>query len=238
MARALLKALPREWTVSSTLVRTLFALALMGCVVSPQPEPPGATTMSLDDSGLRGAPGTVPGGEGIVVATALFGEMPPSVAVVNPDGSFGPVPLEAPAGQTRTRVEVRVGEGRSPVVDVDFELGLPVPVEQPLDCVVLEPELDLGEVPIGVRTRAEVVVANNCLDAIEVNADFTFLRFGARGFVTDLALPQAVPPGSEARLLVDLTPAAPGLADDILSVDLRQGPTQDRRFVTLVGVAR
>ncbi|MGE0791408.1 MAG: hypothetical protein AB7S26_37380 [Sandaracinaceae bacterium] len=210
-----------------------------GCVVSPQPEPPGLAGLSFRQDELEGAPDTVPTGDGTAFFWALFTADEAVTSPVNRDGSFGPVPFTAPLMDSWVRTEVRLGETRSRPIDFMRDGERAVPVVFPIACVTAETEVDAGEIPVGETTRVEVVLRNDCEVQIVIGSDFTTLRFEDRGIVLDApALPVEIPAGGSRSFLVDITPTAPGLVLDILSLDVRRDPDRDRRFVTVVGRAR
>lgn len=216
----------------------LTALVLTGCVVSPQPEPPGLDGIAYRMDSLEGAPGTVPTAEGDLTVIALFGEMGPATAAVNDDGSFGPIAFTFPGTDSWARADVRVDETRSETVDFMRDGDAAVPIVFPIDCVTVEPTLDWGEVDVGVREERVVTVTNDCLETIGIGTDFNGLRYGDRGFDEDFATPIEIPVGESAQLTVFLEASAPGLVEDVLSLDIRRGMDTDRRFVSLFALAR
>jgi hypothetical protein len=193
----------------ATLLATSVSLAAMGCVVSPQPSPPGPTLeASLVSPGLtpeaafegvivRGAPGTVDPPEGVVVVTNLDASDPPSIAPVAADGSFE---IAVPGTVADVlRLQVDVGPARSEPIDLRIDGTVFVEAVPALDdCLVIDPtrwvELD------GIGDARSLVLENGC--DVPVRFAAPRLRRGLAGFGVTPTAAFELAPGQTTTLSV------------------------------------
>lgn len=238
MARSLLRVLRVTRWLALVL---LAALALGGCVVSPQPSPPnlhpeGVTLRDpssdvIDGIRLIGEPGTVDPAEGVVVATSLDADVPPIVEPVRDDGSFQIVV----GGSGEHRLQVRDGSARS--IPFDFVIDVAsltlAPAPRPLeDCLVLEPayELDFGDVRAGASAERQVRIENGC--GSEVTLAPSRLRESAAP-ITTIDGELTLPPGGSTAITVRAAPTGPGGAVEATLFVEAIAPMRDRRPLTL-----
>jgi len=230
----------RRWT------HLLLALGLFGagCAVSPQPSPPnlqpqgielGDGAPELSDSALVlvGQPGTVDPPEGVVVATALDGTDPPRVEPVRADGSFSITSrLDG-----ELRLQVRSGSARSAPLDLVLGGSGVTPAPRPLEsCIrataagVAALAHDFGDLRVGAATELLVTLTNRCDSELALSAR---LRTDSPAFRLMATLPETLPMGASITIPVRAEPAAPGVYEDTLLVDV-SAPVTDRRALTLL----
>lgn len=216
----------------------VLAAAAASCVVSPQPSPP---DVILDDDrigltpgvegfasviGFAAAPGTVKPAQGIVVVTNLDADDAPSVAKVQPDGSFV-IAVPGVSGQT-FRFQAKNGDARSQPVDIAIDSSGTKATDLSVtpSCLVLDPAswiaLD------GVADARSIVIQNQCTTAVAIAAPR--LRRGLGGFSFSPTTPITVPAGGVATLTVH---AGNGVeTEDVLLLDVT-APAPTRRAITL-----
>jgi hypothetical protein len=211
------------------------------CVVSPQPTPPDSvlvgnliglnpgTELAKDVIGFQGAPGAVDPPTGVVVVTDLDATDTPSIATVQPDGSFF-IAVPGQPGET-FRFQAKNGNARSAPFDVIVgSSGADItPLAQQPGCLALEPgnwlALD------GAGSMRDLVLRNDCSGPLALAAPH--LRRGLAGF--SFALDVSTPPltlaaGATATITVQAGDGAE--VEDVLYLDAT-GPTAVRRAVTL-----
>lgn len=219
------------------------ATLVAGCVVSPQPSPPGSDPSidgdgigsvelaeALDQSNLlsfEAAPGTVDPAEGVVIVTNLDNTDAPSVAAVEADGSFT-IALPGFPGDT-VRFQVKSGAKRSQPFDVVVgadRVTLTEPAPLP-SCLTIDPArwvaLD------GEGDARNVLVANDCSFSVQIGAPS--LRRGKAGFSFSPTQPVPLNPGQTAFFTVRAE-AVTGEPEDVLFLDL-VGPDVPRQALTL-----
>lgn len=220
-----------------------FTTLVVGCVVSPQPSPPGSDpsldgdgigtvelTETLDQSNLlsfEAAPGTVDPAEGVVVVTNLANSDAPSLAAVAADGSFT-IALAGFPGDT-VRFQVKSGAKRSQPFDIVVgadRVTLTEPAPLP-GCLTIDPArwvaLD------GEGDARNVLVSNECAFSVQIGAPS--LRRGKAGFSFSPTQPVSLNPGQTAFLTVraDVVTDEP---EDVLFLDLA-GPDVPRQAITI-----
>lgn len=184
-----------HFTLATLLVfACLILVAVLGCVVSPQPEPPAVDgeriTIALTSEDPESPdPDTVnfTGGEGaaspagatlslINVDDARFW----SEVTIGADGSFA-ASLSGEPGQ-EFRLQVDTGSRRSEplrLVTPD-EDGPAESVENPLEgCLVIQPgdQLDFGDIELGDVAANQVVVRNDCDEEVEIESIWLVLGY-------------------------------------------------------------
>ncbi len=220
--------------------------ALVGCNVSPQPEPP-SVKPSLDGSAVgfqknvivmgvafEAPPGTVEPAEGEIVVINLDRTDPPVFAPVAPDGSFKLVLDGQP--QAEFRFQVRTGSGRSEPVDLagDSTGTVVGPVAHPLaSCLTLAAALELELDGSSGAIERSVTVSNGCADALSFA--LPSFRTSHPGFsIAGGAQPFALEPGQDLSLSVRFDPGVAGAAEEISFVEV-PAPERDRRPISLFG---
>jgi hypothetical protein len=218
------------------------AVLVAACGVSPQPSPPisdppeldgglvsiGVSPEGVTDSvSIYGGPGTVDPPEGVVVITNLETDDAPSIAPVQPDGSFE-ILLNG-ATSDILRLQVDADAGRSEPVDLRItgvDTGVePAPID--FDCLVLEPALWL---PLdGEGDVRSIVLENGCADAITIAAPR--LRRGQAGFTFSPTAPLDLAAGASVTITVRAA-AAQAEDEDVLFFEI-VSPTAGRRAVTV-----
>ena len=218
------------------------AAAASGCIVSPQPSPPGEEPAldggligtdggpeSLTDSvRFVGAPGTVDPAEGSVIITNLDdAELPTSVAV-DPDGGFD-VLVPGDGGDT-FRFQALADGQRSDVTDltVSADKTSITPAGVGRVCLVMTTTswFSLGE----DGSAQSILVRNDCPEAVAHQAPR--LRRGQAGFTFAPTTSGTIQPG-ETLIVTARRTAAGTEAEDVLIVDFLDAE-QSRRAITLV----
>jgi len=212
------------------------------CGVSPQPSPPisdppeldgglisiGVSPEGITDSvSIYGGPGSVDPPEGVVVVTNLETDDAPSIAPVQPDGSFEILLNGATSNILRFQVDAETG--RSEPVDLRVtgaDPGVePAPID--FDCLALEPALWL---PLdGDGDARSIVLANACADAITIAAPR--LRRGQAGFTFSPTSPIDLAAGDSVTITVRAA-AAQAEDEDVLYFEI-VAPTAGRRAITI-----
>ncbi|NUP11331.1 MAG: hypothetical protein HOW73_35240 [Polyangiaceae bacterium] len=228
-------------------VLTLLAapLALVACVVSPQPSPPdpdlSGDGIELLDPGteeldgflaFEAAPGSVTPAGGVVIVTNLDGTDAPSTVPVRDDGSFAVALPGFPNNVVRFQVD---NDGaRSEPIDLAVDAtgqNASIVDDEPA-CLRIDPSRFL---PLdGAGDTQTIVLTNDCADTIQIDAPrlrrgrapISFsptqpfdIAPGENGFVTVRALGEAEVPGANET-------------EDVLFFEI-VGPTPARRAVTV-----
>jgi hypothetical protein len=224
---------------SRTVARLGLLLALVGgCVVSPQPSPPDIVfdgdLLGLNPgvelvaavSGFQAAPGTVSPPKGVVVVTNLDDASAPSVAEVQPDGSFA-IAVPGFPGQ-RYRFQAKDGDARSLPFDVRLSSGGDAAARIPpeVDCLVLTPGSWLSlDGPGDVRS---IVLTNQCDGAVSIAPPR--LRRGLGGFSLTRRSAIQLAPGDVA--LITVLASTGSEPEDLLLLDV-VAPVAASRAITL-----
>jgi hypothetical protein len=215
-------------------------MAIAGCVVSPQPSPPvdspeldgglvsvGLTPESLLESiTIVGAPGAVDPAEGSVVVTNLDRDDAPSVAPVQPDGSFEIVVNGALSEELR--LQARTQDARSQPVDLLLDASGTL-VSSPVDfaCLTIEPALWL-ELD-GQGDARSIVLTNGCAEALTIAAPR--LRRGLAGFTFSPTAPIALGAGEATTVTVRAVTTTQE-DEDVIFFEI-VAPTAGRRAITI-----
>lgn len=215
------------------------ATACVGCVVSPQPSPPFEANLAGGGIRLRPGveltgnvvgfiadPGSVDPPDGVVLITNLDATDAPSVADVQPDGSFE-IAVPGVAGQS-FRFQAKNEDARSEPFDVRVSAdGASVSVPATAaECLSIEPSLWAAlDGPADARS---VVLSNGC--GVEVTIDPPRLRRGRAGFTFSPTAALAIPDGATATITVQSTEGSE--VEDVLFFDVTL-PESGRRALTL-----
>lgn len=215
------------------------AAALAGCIVSPQPSPPEpeldgfgvglgpSPELLTDQITFTADPGTVDPAEGVVVVTNLETDDAPSLATVEPDGSFA-IAVRGALGDT-FRFQAKVASERSEPVDLRVDaqgLGL-TPAEDALPCLVVEPATWIAL--DGGTDAQSLVVRNDCDVAVSVAAPR--LRRGRGPFTFSPTSPLELAPGDATTITVRASGGG-SEREDVLFLEIAS-PTPARRALTL-----
>jgi hypothetical protein len=225
----------------------VFALvaASAGCLVTPLPDPPDLDGPRLDrvalepDVGLvmtstvvRGSAGTALPGATLVVVP-LSNALPPALALVAEDGSFETT-VDGISGD-ELRLSLRFGSARSTPVDVVVPemTGPPTPARRD-PCIVVEPELDFGEIASGSEAMGAIVLRNECTAPIVVGG--ATLRQPSVVFTVDPLAGVMLDVGTSVAIGVRFAPPARGAYEQTVLLAI-SGAVTERRPVTLFGSA-
>jgi hypothetical protein len=224
------------------LLAAFAASSLLGCGISPRPEPPHSEGPTVDLSSvvtaepitfdiftLRGLEGAVKPPEGIVRAYNLEVTDPPAEAAVESDGGFELSLVAVPGDELR--LQVIAGARRS--LPSDFIVGpVGTAVQQATralgDCLLLEPRLELELV---AATAAAISVDNGC------ELDVQLLAPAVRSPWPELTLgqqqtwPATLGPGDSLSLDVLLSETTT-ITEEIIFIEAT-APESDRRPVTV-----
>ncbi len=206
----------------------LVALGLVGCAVTDTgnppltpPDPGRMETMFLAGGSLtlRGQPGAVASGDGVMRVTDLSTARPPVDAPIAADGSFT-LQLLAESDAV-LRLQHVVGADRSAPLDRDASTLAAAPVASP--CVSLEPALEVRAGAGDEATVEAVELVNGCDEPVSLLArvretspplavtprlSAARLEPGARGV---LSLELAPAAGAEATVLLELAGSSVGV---------------------------
>lgn len=200
------------------MVRLFLVLCLLGCSVSPQPDPAlDVDRIGYTDAELRGEPGSVvPRGAQLYV-WPLFATEGPTIVDIERDGSFA-VPW-TPA-EDETRLQVRSDEMTSDVVDIvrSGDRAVLRPLE---DCVDIPRVLELSGT-VGVELIIDVPVTSDCAFVFEIVPGESGMLGIEPGFMfEDIGLGFDVGPGETLNeIRVFFTPPAAGVHTDRLLIDV------------------
>jgi hypothetical protein len=222
-----------------TLLVVLVLLPL-GCLGTPQPDPPNIDPAHIFGFGTLGPPTVrILGEEGAVVPAdvllriySLDQTEPPVDVTPAPDGSFDIEVPGLPDEEFRLQA-LRDGERSLPldVVVVTTGTGLVQPAPRPLaDCLWTSPELETT-VPAG--GRATIRLRNDCVDPVVVSRIAIRVPVSPFAVVSPTA-PADLPAGAELPIVVEYVPLAGDPDEEILLLET-SAPLADRRPITLVG---
>ncbi len=212
---------------------TILALALVGCVATPLPEPPNLDRVSFVDNGgdlgVVGEAGAATPGSNVFLANL---DDPEGMSVVTPadaEGAFNGTVAGMPGDVVQ--IQVRPADGpRLPAVDVDTGTGEPT-IDTLGDCLSGDGPVDFGaaridDVPI-VRT---VTLQNDCADPVSLTA-----RVRAPGaFRIDAGAELSIPVGGAQTIELSYVATAIGPQDNHLLLQVAS-PVAERRSVLLEG---
>jgi len=219
------------------LSRSLLLLLVLGaCTVSPQPDPPAfdVDRVGYGAAELVGEPDAVEPGGAEVWISPLFDAVPPTVLIAADDGSFGPLPWTA----TETRVQVRDGDRRGDPVDIVRD-GDRATLRPATACVVVPPQVDLGEVPLSTDTVRSLEIRNDCAFDAEIVPGLTdFLGTGPGFDLDDIGLGLDLLAGETATLDILVFSDTPGELRDRLRVDLSGDGIDEQRAIEVFATAR
>lgn len=232
---------PRTTITSRISVITALLALVVGCGISPKPEPPSAepTLPVIDpvqivsqeptdgppEPTIVGGPGAVEPPDGIVRATNLDDTGDPLDAVIQADGSFA-LWLDLFAGD-EIRLQVITDAVRSEPFDfvvVSGKGALPAP--RPLaDCLILAPAAQ-----IDITKSLQVVVTNRCPFDVSVNAPL--VRRPASGWIAGAGAlwPSLLAPAAKVTIAMQ-APAGVDDAEEVIFIEA-VGPQTDRRPIT------
>jgi hypothetical protein len=211
------------------------AVLLVGCSVSPIPDPPNLQPPDLSRimvetgtsvPGLLGEPGAVEPGADLWVVNLDTME-PPVTIVTDPDGGFDSGGIPAFVGQ-ELRLQARMGALRSD--PVDFLVGGGEIVRPTASCLVLEPTLELA---LEAEMTTSIQIANDCGSPARIDA--IRLRAPSAAIAIETASPLDIADGGSATIDIFFRPDASGLLEEIVILDVTL-PEIDRRVVTAFGV--
>jgi hypothetical protein len=186
-----------------------------------------STVRSATTVELEGQPGSAAPAGGVVHIVDLDGTAPPVEATVRDDGSFQ-VTIDMESGDV-LRFDVRNGTERSEPVDMVVGTESLSPAQPSLACWTISGLLlTLGEAGDVVR------IENDCDESLRLSR--VALRVQNANFTIG-SVPADVPSGSKAEIAVGYASASSEPDEEILLVEI-DAPVQDRRAVTLVGVAQ
>lgn len=209
-----------------------------GCVVSPQPSPPDAildgdrisltpgVELVASVTGFFAEPGAVSPPKGQVLVTNLDGSDAPSVADVQPDGSFA-IAVPGVSGQ-RYRFQVKDGDIRSQPFDLEVSSSgfTAEDLAGEATCLVLTPatwaKLD------GPGDARSIVLRNKCEENVAIDAPR--LRRGLAAFSFSPTKPLELGPGEMTTLTVHVGSGPE--SEDVLFLDVTK-PDAARLAVTL-----
>lgn len=209
---------------------------LLGCSISPQPEPPADLTPSIaaseieisaTASGLRvsGAPGAV---EGTAAELRIYNLETANVrvdATVADDGSFT-ADLDGMGGD-RLRLQVRSDDGVSAPMDLTG-VGVAQPVTTPLaDCLIFSPpsEIDFGDTSLNDFQVGRVDMRNDCATDVSLYSIGVLVAESAFSFI--IPTDPVIPAGSSRPFGVAFTPSRTGEHEDVVILSLEDG-AEDR----------
>jgi hypothetical protein len=224
----------------------LLASACGPGVATPMPEPPTVFDLTAvgQPSGLVAAAGKEPDSKTIhvfedrlpahsTVRVTNLDRMDPTVAVDVPEGRGTDLIVSVIDGE-ELRFEAVTGELRSEPADAIFVLDDPLsgafhlaPAER-FACLKLEPGYRLD---ITGATRATLSLENGC--ASPLTLDNPRSRLALPDFTLDTAPPIEVAAAASTELTVDFAPAAPGVREDVLFIDVTLDGTTLRYPFTL-----
>ncbi len=192
------------------------AWGLVGCGVSPKPDPPDVafefdperTTFNEPDAPhsperpveLVGGPGAASPPGAIIRLYPLGSDLPRAEAEVGMDGSF--LMPEVLGGQ-EVRIQILHGTERSEPVDLwlDPDTAHPAPVTRAFaDCLVLDPDKELE-----LRSTHSVVVSNGCGDRVTLDAPVLRRAVSGIDLGTNQSWPVTLSPGGEIEIRVEPT---------------------------------
>jgi hypothetical protein len=216
----------------------LAAAASASCVVSPQPSPPEAVLkgsliglrpgveLAATVVGFEAGPGAVDPPEGVVIVTNLDGADAPSVAAVQPDGSFA-IAVPGQPGQS-FRFQAKIGGTRSQPIDLEVSAsGITASaLDTGASCLTVQPGAWLAFT--GDGDQRSVVIDNQCAGTVTLAAPH--LRRGLAGFSLSSVPTTGVPQGSSVTIAVQA--GAGSEAEDVLILDVT-APFTERHAVTL-----
>jgi hypothetical protein len=217
------------------------AIALAGCVVSPQPSPPvdspeldgglvsvGVSPESLLESvTIMGAPGSVDPAEGVVMVTNLDRDDAPSIAPVRDDGSFEIV-VNGTVSEV-LRLQVKTPSARSEPVDLLLDASIAGVASAPVDfaCLTTDPALWLAL--DGEGDARSIVLTNGCGEALTIAAPR--LRRGLAGLTFSPTAPFSLGAGESTTVTVRAATATEE-DEDVMFFEI-VAPTAGRRAITI-----
>ncbi len=208
---------------------------VLGCSISPQPEPPveltpsiqGEIEISTTSSGLRvsGAAGAVDGKSAELRIYNLETANVRVDAEVAGDGSFS-ADLDGAAGD-RLRLQVRSADGVSEPVDLTG-VGVAQPVTTPLaDCLIFSPprEIDFGGVSFNDFQVGRIDMRNDCSADVSLYSIGVLIADPAFSFI--VPTDPVIPAGDSRAFGVAFTPSKTGEHEDVVILSL-EGGAEDR----------
>jgi hypothetical protein len=218
----------------------LIALALVGCGVSPQPEPPSQqpkvdasafghpTNVIVEGIAFSARPGAVDPPEGELFAINLDRTDPPVIVAVQPDGGVAAFGVPGAPGD-EFRFQVRSAAGRSDPIDLAVDVVAPRLVVHPLaDCLIVVPAAELD---LGTASERPILVRNDCGTALSFAAPR--LRTASAAFsLAEGTAAFALGDGQTTAFNVRFAPQAPGAAEEILFLEV-PAAERDRRPISL-----
>ena len=240
---------PKAPKMSQRMLTLLALLALLvllplGCLGTPQPDPPnidpghvfGWGTLGPPTVLIQGEAGAVVPSDAVLRIWSLQQQDPPADVTPAPDGSFS---VEVPGNVGEEfRLQSRLDGDRSVPVDVVVVgegPGLVAPAPRPLaDCLRTSPALETT-VPAG--GRAVVRLRNDCAEPVVVSRVALRAPVSPFSVISPFVVPTApmdLPVGWVMPIVVEYSPAAGGPDEEILLIETTL-PVVDRRPITLVG---
>ncbi|MCA9647504.1 MAG: hypothetical protein H6718_11125 [Polyangiaceae bacterium] len=218
------------------------SLTLLGCSISPQPEPPAEATPGFQQSlitiettadGLRvaGTPGAVTGTAAQLRIYNLETADTRADAPVADDGSFS-IDLPGIAGDD-LRLQARSDLGISEPLDITG-VGVAQNVVTPLgDCLTIKPraEVDFGAVSISDFDVHEVEMVNEC--AQDVSLYGLGQLMGSPGFSFIVSADLTIPQGASRSFGIAFAPGRQGEHEDVVILSFENDT--ERRPITMRG---
>jgi hypothetical protein len=195
----------------------------VGKIVIPEAQP---ATTGVD---IYGSPGAAPPNS-LIRVTNLETTDPPSIILVNDDGSFH-AGLSAEL-EDELRFQVRIGDDRKPPIDLVF-LGGGFAFGERIDCFRVALETGFGTIPAGVESSTTVVLDNQC--AVDAEVDSMFLRTKDPTFGVTAEPPAIVAAGTSELVDVTFAPGGAGEVEEVLLIGVTIDGQAVRYPVTLFG---